>query len=171
MVCSEVSQANGVVFNILLIKAVWVRGAPINDERAASHIHGQGIFAKPPFSCGLRKELLSTGGNTSSHSGICRSSALLSVASISCLPGSILWKGRAALLLPRFRVMGRTCRLPSYVHLVVCLCSPHASLPNPLSLRLLAQPPARCSAPRTEPISQRGFGPSGHGAIAVSSRA
>ena len=136
--------------------------------RAASNIHGASIFAKPPFSCGLRNELLSTGCNTSSRSGICRSSALLSVASISCLPGSILWKGRAALLLRRFRVTGRTCRLPNCGHPFPC---ENPNLLSPLSPTRLAPPPSRCSAPRTSPSTKCGFGRPPLGALAAASRA
>ena len=60
---------------------------------AASHIRGTCIFAKPPFASGPDEGPHAIGKNTSSRSRICRSSCLLSVASVSFLPGSTSWKG------------------------------------------------------------------------------
>ena len=76
---------------------------------AASRIQGKGIFAEPIFACGLSEGPRAIGGGTSSRSRICRSSSLLSIASVSTLPCSSRWRGKAAFLLRRFRVAGRTC--------------------------------------------------------------
>ena len=133
--------------------------------RAASNIHGAGIFAKLTFACGLISGPPSIGGHRSPRSRICNSSSLLSIASASILPGSSRWRGKAAFLLPRFHVTGRTCIPRQRLGLVLFLCS------RPLSPRPLADLPARCSARRTSPISKCGFGPSVHGALAAASRA
>ena len=77
--------------------------------RAASNIHGAGIFAKLTFACGLISGPPSIGGHRSPRSRICNSSSLLSIASVSTLPCSSRWRGKAAFLLRRFRVAGRTC--------------------------------------------------------------
>ena len=77
--------------------------------RAASNIHGAGIFAKLTFACGLISGPPSIGGHRSPRSRICNSSSLLSIASVSTLPCSSRWRGKAAFLLRRFRVTGRTC--------------------------------------------------------------
>ena len=134
--------------------------------RATSNIYGASIFAKLSFAGGLRTGPQSIGGYKSSRSGISRSSSLMAVASAAILPGSTLWRGKAAFLLRRFHVTGRTCIPPNGVRLVLFLCSRQLS-PRPLAHHL----PARCSARRTSPIAQCGFGPSVHGALAAAIRA
>ena len=58
--------------------------------------------------CKQRSEPPSIGGHRSPRSRICNSSSLLSVANASIIPGSSRWRGKAAFLLPRFHVTGRT---------------------------------------------------------------